>query len=272
MKNYFFILMVIAFAISGLQAQELQIHKTDGTLVTVPLSAIDSITFIDGASAFLCGLSTISDIDGNVYNTVLIGGQCWMKENLKTTKDAQGNNINRHCYDNKIEWCELYGGLYTWYTVMNGSGSSNTNPSGVQGICPTGWHLPSDDEWSQLVAYVIAQGFPNSNVTNGAGNALKSCRQVNSPLGGDCNTSEHPRWNAHSTNYGFDEFSFSSFAAGYLSTDGTYYALSAYGNWWTSTQYSFTNAWYRRMYNENGYVNTLNTTKYGGYSVRCLRD
>jgi uncharacterized protein (TIGR02145 family) len=223
------------------------------------------------ATGFICG-ETITDFDGNIYNTVLIGDQCWMAENLKTTRDAAGNNITRYCYDNNTTNCDLYGGLYTWATVMNGAGSSISNPSGVQGICPTGWHVPSDAEWTQLVDYVVAQGFPNSDVTNGAGNALKSCRQINSPLGGDCNTSEHPRWNSHGTHHGFDEFGFSALPGGYRDANGTFANLGGYGYWWSSTESSSAGAWRRSMYCDYGNVGRSNRHKTYGFSVRCLRD
>jgi uncharacterized protein (TIGR02145 family) len=218
------------------------------------------------------GTPTITDIDGNVYNTVLIGDQCWMKENLKTTRDSAGNNITRYCYYNNTTNCELYGGLYTWATLMNGAGSSNNNPSGVQGICPTGWHVPSDAEWTQLVDYMVAQGFPNDDVQNGAGNALKSCRQVNSPLGGDCNTTVHPRWNSHSIHHGFDEFGFSAFPGGYRTSNGSFGFLGYYGYWWSSTEHSSMGAWYRDMFYDYGLVNRNFHNKSLGSSVRCLRD
>jgi uncharacterized protein (TIGR02145 family) len=90
--------------------------------------------------------------------------------------------------------------LYNWHAVNN-----------ANGLCPTGWHVPSDAEWTQLVDYVVAQGFPNKwDNPNGAGNALKSCRQVNSPLGGDCNTTSIPDGILMTTHHGFDEFGFSS--------------------------------------------------------------
>jgi uncharacterized protein (TIGR02145 family) len=231
------------------------------------------------------GTPTITDIDGNVYNTVLIGDQCWMKENLNTTKDASGNNITRYCYDDNTTNCELYGGLYTWATVMNGQSSSSSNPSGVKGICPDGWHVPSHHEWTQLEQYICnALGnsncetqFPYDHSTTGwrgtnEGNALKSCRQVNSPLGGDCNTSEHPRWNSDGTHHGFDEFGFSAFPGGYRSPDGTFDYLGSSGYWWSSTEDSSTNALTRGMYYEYSYVNRVNGSKSFGFSVRCLRD
>ncbi len=214
----------------------------------------------------------VTDIDGNFYPSVIIGNQEWMAENLRVSRDANGNDITRYCYDNDAANCNLYGGLYTWHTVMNGAGSSNTNPSNVQGICPTGWHLPSDAEWTELVDYVVAQGYPNSNVVNGAGNALKSCRQVSSPLEGDCATSEHPRWNSHSTHYGTDEFGFSALPGGARVANGNYYYLGLTGSWWSSTEYSTTTAWYRLLYDSLGFVHRGDNYKGRGFSVRCVRD
>ena len=115
------------------------------------------------------GAPTVTDYDGNVYNTVLIGTQCWMKENLRTTHYANGDPIPEgYTYSETIP-CRYtpngsaanvtsYGYLYNWPAVMHGENSSNTNPSGVQGICPTGWHVPSGAEWNQLTGYVSSQG------------------------------------------------------------------------------------------------------------------
>jgi uncharacterized protein (TIGR02145 family) len=218
-----------------------------------------------------CG-DQITDIDGNIYNTVLIGEQCWMKENLNTTRDAAGNFITRYCFDNNTTNCDLYGGFYTWNTVMNGAVSSSSNQSGVQGICPEGWHMPSEAEWMQLVDYVATQGFPNSNVTNGAGNALKSCRQVNSPLDGDCNTSEHPRWNSDGTHHGFNEFGFSAFPGGYRGANGTFANTGLFGFWWSSTEISSDRALGPYTTSSNGKVGPNNSNKTLGLNTRCLRD
>jgi uncharacterized protein (TIGR02145 family) len=243
------------------------------------VNAIDVIGTINIilSGGFTCGVSTITDVDGNVYNTVLIGNQCWMKENLKTTKYRNGTPIeypgsNNSAwqnnttgayawYGNDINWKDSYGALYNWHAV------NNTN-----GLCPTGWHVPSDAEWTQLVDYVVAQGFPNSNVINGAGNALKSCRQVNSPLGGDCNTTEHPRWNSHSTHHGFDEFGFSGLPGGIRLSDGSFNLIGYGGYWWSSTEYITFYAWCRLLTYGFGYVYRLDFNKSDGFSVRCLRD
>jgi uncharacterized protein (TIGR02145 family) len=152
------------------------------------------------------------DEDGNHYGVVTIGDQVWMQENLKTTTYRNGTSIPNVTgaddwsnlttgafvwYDNDISWKDSYGALYNWFAANN-----------ANGLCPNGWHVPSRAEWLQLVNYVESQGFPNTNATNGAGSALKSCRQVNSPLGGNCNTTEHPRWGSDNTYYGFDAFGF----------------------------------------------------------------
>jgi len=233
----------------------------------------ESFAEIDAAAARLEITATrgLKDIDGNFYKTVLIGDQEWMAENLRVSRDAAGNNISRYCYDDDPDLCDLYGGLYTWHTVMNGQSSSSSSPSGVQGICPTGWHVPSDAEWTELVNYVVSQGFPNSCVVNGAGNALKSCRQVSSPLGGDCDTSEHPRWNSDDTRHGFDEFGFSALPGGCRENDGSFYYLGTHGYWWSSTEGSSLDAWARYMRRSYGAVHRYFTNKTFGFSLRCIR-
>ncbi|MDZ7743914.1 MAG: FISUMP domain-containing protein [Bacteroidota bacterium] len=107
------------------------------------------------------GTPTVTDIDGNVYNTVLIGNQCWMKENLKTTTYRNGTEIPNVTdanawqilttgayvwYDNDISWKDSYGALYNWYTTID-----------PNGLCPAGWHVPTNDEWTDLTDYLSAE-------------------------------------------------------------------------------------------------------------------
>jgi uncharacterized protein (TIGR02145 family) len=128
-----------------------------------------------------CGEDFIDSRDGKKYKTVCIGNQVWMAENLNY-EPAGGL-----CYDELAENCGIYGRMYTWNEVMNGSAASNSNPSGVRGICPTGWHVPSAAEWEQLFTflggYSVAGGelkstsnlwgSPNTGATNSSGfNAL----------------------------------------------------------------------------------------------------
>jgi uncharacterized protein (TIGR02145 family)/uncharacterized repeat protein (TIGR02543 family) len=225
------------------------------------------------ATVSVTATATLTDIDGNVYNTVQIGNQCWMAENLKATRDTASTPIVRYCHNNNPDYCNWYGGLYTWNTLMNGAGSSSNNPSGVQGICPSGWHVPSNPEFTQLRNYVIAQGYLNSNVSNGAGNALKSCRQVDSPLSGNCNTTEHPRWNSHQTYYGFDEFGFSGFPGGYLHSNGTTFEhFGVGGYWWSSTQFSSSGSRFNNLSHARGSFDSNSLSKQTGFSVRCIKN
>ena len=282
MKHTLFTLFIIAIAITGLQAQDLQIHKTDGSIITLPLNAIDSITFANsgmGGRWQPCpGTPTVTDIDGNVYNTVLIDDQCWMKENLKTTKYRNGASIEYPgtnssawlynttgayaWYNNDISWKEKYGALYNWHAVNN-----------TKGLCPEGWHVPSDAEWTQLVDYVVLQGYSNDYTDpNGAGNALKSCRQVDSPLGEDCATSDHPRWKEDTNHYGFDEFGFSALPGGNRFSDGNFFSNGYYGYWWSSTEISSFYSRRRSMNYDHGNIYRYYEAPNIGCSVRCLMD
>jgi uncharacterized protein (TIGR02145 family) len=182
-----------------------------------------NVTFNANFLEFVCGSSTIYDFDGNAYNTVQIGSQCWMKENLKTTHRRGGQPIPYETgykwYDNDIAWKDIYGALY-W------------NPSGANGlggaVCPSGWVVPHLDNFDDLFVYI--GGIESHNA-----NKLKSCRQVNSPLGGDCNTSEHPRWEEEANYYGTDDYGFSALPGGYGDEDGGTYAMGGEGWWWSRT-------------------------------------
>ncbi|MCF8230447.1 MAG: T9SS type A sorting domain-containing protein [Bacteroidales bacterium] len=212
---------------------------------------------------------TVTDIDGNVYNTVQIGTQCWMKENLKTTTYRNGTAIPNITddyawsvlfsgayawYDNDISWKDSYGALYNWFATVD-----------ANGLCPTGWHVPTHDEWTALTDYIGGTSSPH-------GNELKSCRQVNSPLGGGCNTSEHPRWNELETHYGTDNYGFSGLPGGSRGDDGMFEDVGIFGLWWSSTEDSFNWARERGLGYFYGFVSVGLNDKQKGRSIRCLRD
>lgn len=217
---------------------------------------------------------TVKDIEGNVYAIIKIGDQWWMAENLKTTQYRNGTPIENPTtnsawqsnttgayawYENDINWKDSYGALYNWHAI------NNTN-----GLCPTGWHVPSDAEWTQLVDYAIAQGFPNEpDDPNGAGNALKSCRQENSPLGEDCNTAEHPGWVEDDIHHGFDEFGFSGLPGGIRNHDGDFGTNGYFGGWWSNSLTDSGLAWGLDI---GGSVSNGETNKEFGLSVRCIMD
>lgn len=106
----------------------------------------------EGSGAdFSCGASKVADYDGNIYATVEIGAQCWMAENLRATKYSDGTSVSDlRAPDNNSANVPVYGYLYTWDATMNGEAASSSKPSGVKGICPTGWHVPSYGEFQQL--------------------------------------------------------------------------------------------------------------------------
>ena len=157
-------------------------------------------------------------------------------------------------YNNDIGWKVSYGALYNWYATVD-----------ANGLCPTGWHVPTDAEWTALTTYIGGTGAPH-------GNELKSCRQVNSPLGGACNTSDHPRWNEHGTQYGTDDYRFSGLPGGGRYSSGPFFNIGSYGFWWSSTEGSSTRAWDRSLGYDYGGVMLGYNYKQIGWSVRCLRD
>ena len=156
---------------------------------------------------------TLIDIDSNIYNTVQIGLQCWMKENLRTTRYADSTfipagsatsstNGYRYLPYNNENIVSTYGYLYNWPAVMNGASTSYANPSGVQGVCPTGWHVPSDAEWTQLTNYVRSQteficGDTNVNIAKALASTIDWSISINTCAVGttlsDNFTGEPPR-------------------------------------------------------------------------------
>jgi uncharacterized protein (TIGR02145 family) len=268
MKTYIAILL-LSFASLNLQAQELIIHKTDGSMISVLLSSIDSITFYS-MEVFVCGESTISDIEGNTYSTVQIDNRCWMAENLKTTTyrnntpieypgesnaDWTSNTSGAYAwYYNDIGWKDSYGALYNFYALVN-----------PNGICPEGWHVPTDEDWTSLIGFVEG---PNSI----KGNKLKSCRRVDSPLGDSCAVDEHPRWNSYGSTYGTDDYGFSGLPGGGRNQNGQWYNVGITGNWWSSTESSYNKAWLRFLNYYDGAVNRVEVWRNTGYSIRCIKE
>jgi uncharacterized protein (TIGR02145 family) len=229
------------------------------------------------STPFQCGSSAITDHDGNSYGTVKIGTQCWMKENLKTTHYNDGipvpfssnpatlngflinDSTNRFwcAYANDINNKSVYGLLYTWAAVMKGSSSSNTTPSGVTGICPAGWHVPSDNEWKQLEMYLgMTQQQADSLDMRGNNEGAKIKETGNAHWYGT---------NAESTN----ETGFTALPGGSC-FDNSFSGLKNNGNWWSST--ASPNVFTRYMTNDYYKIGRTHTQFNFMYSVRCLRD
>ena len=227
----FSILYVILFQLIII-SQTLHIHKNDGSVNDFNISDIDSITFTgtSGTGIPCPGIPTVI-YEGKTYNTVQISSQCWLKENLDvgtkinsySSSDNQTNNgtIEKYCYNNNEANCTTYGGLYQWNEAMGYS-----SVEGSQGICPDGWHIPTYAELQTL-----------SNAVGGSGNALKAVGQ-GSGSGTGTNTS-----------------GFSALLAGSrYSSNGNFYSLGYYTYFWSSTEYSSSNAYYLSLHYYTGDV------------------
>ena len=200
------------------------------------------------------GPTTLTDIDGNVYNVVSIGNQCWMQENLKVTRYRNGDSILTGL--NEATWTttdngafffhdsSLYGNLYNWFAVNDS-----------RGLCPLGWHVPSDEEWSTFINYFEpnANGGNNSNY---AGFIMKSTTGWISP-------------NWASNGIGFKGLPGGSIGGyGWLSSLGP----GSDGFWWSSTEYDSENAWLRSLVYDGFDVGRYFWGKREGNSIRCVRD
>jgi uncharacterized protein (TIGR02145 family) len=225
--------------------------------------SIMSFTTQEGSSG-----STFTDPrDGKVYQTVVIGNQEWMAENLaylpsvNMVADGSENAAGSYYYyvygydgtnvaDAKAtDNYATYGVLYNWTAAMDGEASSTTNPSGIQGVCPAGWHLPSEAEWDELTNYLGGTGV--------AGGKLKETGTTH--------------WNTPNTG-ATNETGFTALPGGNRSSNGSFGSIGYAGHWWSATEYSAASAWYRLMYGNNGSVSRNIYGKEVGFSVRCVRD
>ena len=218
------------------------------------------------------GFPTVTDIDGNTYNTVKIGEQCWMKENLRTTKFPDNTPIplgtttsatDPYRYSPYGDEANVaaYGYLYNWTAAMHGAGSSSSNPSHVQGICPEGWHLPSTLEWQQMYNYLRSnsQFYCNDN-TNYIAKALASTTDW-STTSTACAIGNTPEDNNQS--------GFGVLPAGQYYTNG-YSSAGLYANYWSTTQYDVSQAFQWRFTYNSVTVNSFGYEKKYGFSVRCV--
>ncbi|MBI5539606.1 MAG: T9SS type A sorting domain-containing protein [Bacteroidia bacterium] len=196
---------------------------------------------------------TISDIDGNVYNTVVINNRIWMQENLKVTKYRDGTIIpnvtinsswanlstGAYCDYNNVPTNSIsYGRLYNWYTVND-----------IHGICPDGWYVPTDEDWGSLLSFLGGDSF--------SGGLLKETGTVHwtSPNTGATNAS-----------------GFTALPAGTRYIDGVFGLIGSQGRFWSSTEYNITQAWWLILTNSSAASNKSYNVKTYGVSIRCIKD
>ena len=220
------------------------------------------------------GLATVIDYDLNIYNTVQIGNQCWMRENLRTTHYADGTAIalgttasDTIAYYYPLQEDVTYGYLYNWKAVMHNSSSSQSNPSGVQGICPNGWHVPSNAEWDELENYVSSQ---NDYLCDGTNHSNYIAKALAATTGWNSSSYSCAVGNTSANN---NATGFSALPAGRL-TGSSYEDSGEFAYLWSSTETGNSNLEIHTRY--IGYfhpfmVNQPYSRSYG-LSVRCLRD
>jgi uncharacterized protein (TIGR02145 family) len=229
----------------------------------------NEVSFITTAiPSFTCGTSTVSDVDGNNYNTVQIGNQCWTQSNLKVSKYRNGDHIPTGLsdsawvnntsgayviYNNDSLNDTLYGKLYNHYAVMD-----------TRGLCPTGWHVPTDGEWNVMAKYLDlnADTVCNSCWQSAiAGGALKSTAIQPTPGG----------WtppNSGATN----SSNFTALPGGIQFFDSRFVNLGTNGNWWSMSFSGSYFALYRELQFDFGAIYRGVHYRTNGFSVRCLRD
>jgi len=217
----------------------------EGKLVEIPATC-GNCQWCQGG---ICTTKFYDERDETTYKTVQIGGQCWMAQGLNvgtmiagTDQGVSCTSIQKYCYGDSEANCISNnpnypdGGLYQWNQAMCGSALEGSHLEGSQGICLTGWHIPTNDEWGTLVSYV-----------GNSGSALQS--------GGASG--------------------FEGNLAGHRSTDGGFAGRLGYVGFWSSTQYTTQSdeiAWYRSLYKNDNNVYQLIFNKTGGFSVRCIKD
>jgi uncharacterized protein (TIGR02145 family) len=194
-------------------------------------------------------IDKVTDIDGNVYHIITIGTQVWMVENLKTTKFNDGSSIPLiinnssvtipgYCWYNNdsIAYKDSYGALYNWFTINTGK------------LAPQGWHVPTDEEWTTLTTFLLGEIV--------AGGKLKETGTVH--------------WQSPNS-WATNESGFSALPGG-SGIDGEFFGLGYNGYWWSFTEKSIYEAWYRYIGNNGSNVNKDFIDKNFCLSVRCIKD
>lgn len=227
------------------------IYKSKNINNIICIILLTMITFVScNKESYIQGeFGTVTDIDGNVYQTVIIGTQVWMVENLKVTHYRNGDSIMyknsnwpsfpAYCdYNFTPSYSITYDRLYNFYAVVDN-----------RKLCPLGWHVPSDAEWTTLTTYFGGESI--------AGGKLKEAGLTHwlSP-------------NTGATN----ETGFTALPSGYLGVNGNFMGTLGYYGWfWSSTKYS-SNSWYRSMISSSGNVSRNTADEKCFLSVRCIKD
>jgi uncharacterized protein (TIGR02145 family) len=247
---------------------------SEGTIYYFKAYAKNGVRISYGEEQTFTTEGFVTDYDENTYNTVRLGDQLWMAENLKVTHYPDGSSIplvtdntdwanladnntdDAYCFYNNNSSSE-YGALYTYAASLN--------------ACPAGWHLPSDAEWTELENYLADNGY-NYDGTTGGG-LIKIAKAMATMSGWDLSSTTGAVGNSDYPAI-CNASSFSSLPGGYRYNDGigTFGYAGGYGCWWSSTEYGSTVSYFRRLGYSVAYVYRDNNYKSNGFSIRCVRD
>jgi len=197
---------------------------------------------------------TVKDIDGNAYPYITIGNQTWMAENLRTTKFRNGDKIRttpslssdiRAENLPQFQWpsggkessVEIYGRLYTWYTVSDN-----------RGICPVGWHVSSEAEWSALIAFLGGESI--------------ACAKIKE--------AENVHWIKYDS--GTNETGFNAVPAGIRISNGSFEDVGYVARWWSSTEINTHLTWCISLTHDENFIHKYAYLKRNGLSVRCIKN
>jgi uncharacterized protein (TIGR02145 family) len=236
-----------------------------GTTYHVRAYATNSVGTAYGNDISFTTLMT--DASGNTYNSVIIGTQTWMVENLRTT--LYNNFVPIHYISNTTEWADTktdaycyynndadlyknkYGVLYNWNAVNKGR------------LCPVGWHVPTSEQWTILTDYLknIGYGFGGSGDDTGKSMAASSDWNISITTGNIGNDQE----SNNSTG-------FTALPGGSRGYDGLFDNIGKYGYWWSSTQFDLSSAWQIYLYYDSSVAGRSISEKNNGFSVRCIKD
>ena len=175
---------------------------------------------------------TVMDFEGRAYPTILIGKQLWMAENLDTRRGPAGESIESYCFYHDTAYCNKYGRLYSWNVAMAGSDEEN-----VRGICPEGWHIPSDKEWEELLDNLGGYNVAGTQMAVGGESGFNAiCAGNYNPI--------------------LEVFSF----------------IDRNAYFWSSTLYSKNTAWMRQQAYNMVNVNRSTVKRHYCFSIRCVKD
>ena len=255
------------------QPSSSSVSQNGSSSSTTPASSSSSSVVPSSSSSIVpssiepCGNTVTGDgtvsCGGQTYKTVNIG-KTWMAENLNY------NVTGSKCYGNSDGNCDKYGRLYDWATAMDFSSTCNSNVCADntntphRGVCPEGWHIPSDADWDALMKHIHENTNGSPDYTSGtsaiSGKYLKSKQGWN-----DCGVdgSKYPC---------LDEYGFTALPGGFGNSGGTFADINLGGNWWSTAEANAGNAYYRGIYSHSENARRSSNSKTYLYSIRCVKD